>query len=142
MVSVSCDVRGCLRERVSVNVGWSGVLWFLSFLCVWYVLIRFPAHILMSHETLSKTYHTKTLSKHTTHKENSKTLAHRTTQHLYTHVLSNNHARHNYHSPLNNYANASTSILTEQYNPCNKASNKSQAPEDGCINIRNMLSSK
>ena len=25
---------------------------------------------------------------------------------------------------------------------CNNASNKSQAPEDGCINIRNMLSSK
>ena len=44
--------------------------------------------------------------------------------------------------PLNIYANASTSILTEQYNPCNNASNESQAPEDGCINIRNMLSSK
>jgi len=40
-----------------------------------------------------------------------------------------------------NYANASTSVLTEQYNPCNNASNKSQAPEDGCINIWNTLSS-
>ena len=28
---------GCLRERVSANVGWCGVLWLLSFLCVWYV---------------------------------------------------------------------------------------------------------
>jgi len=30
----------------------------------------------------------------------------------------------------------------EQYNPCNKSSNKSQTPEDGCISIRSMLSSK
>jgi hypothetical protein len=36
------------------------------------------------------------------------------------------------------YANAKTSILTEQHN----ATNKSQAPEDGCTNIRNVLSSK
>jgi len=35
-----------------------------------------------------------------------------------------------------------THIEPEQYNPCNNASNKSQAPDDGCINIRNMLSSK
>jgi len=28
------------------------------------------------------------------------------------------------------------------YNPRNNSSNKSQAPEDGCINIRNMWSSK
>ena len=33
----SRDVRGCLRRRVSANVGWCGVLWLLSFLCVWYV---------------------------------------------------------------------------------------------------------
>jgi len=32
--------------------------------------------------------------------------------------------------------------LPEQYNPCNNSTNKSQAPEDGCINTRNMLSSK
>jgi len=31
---------------------------------------------------------------------------------------------------------------SEQYNPCNNASNRSQAPEDGCINMRNILSSK
>jgi len=30
----------------------------------------------------------------------------------------------------------------EPYNPCNNSTNKSQAPEDGCINIRNMLNSK
>jgi len=30
----------------------------------------------------------------------------------------------------------------EQYNPWNKSTNKSQAPEDGCINIRNMLNIK
>jgi len=34
------------------------------------------------------------------------------------------------------------SILTEQYNPWNNSTNKSQAPEDGCINIRNTLSIK
>jgi len=33
-------------------------------------------------------------------------------------------------------------IEPEQYNPRNNSTNKSQAPEDGCINIRNMLSSK
>jgi len=35
-----------------------------------------------------------------------------------------------------------THIKTEQYNPWNNLTNKSQAPEDRCINIRNMLSSK
>ena len=35
-----------------------------------------------------------------------------------------------------------THIVPEQYNPWNNSTNKSQAPKDGCINIRNMLSSK
>jgi len=35
-----------------------------------------------------------------------------------------------------------THIEPEQYNPWNNWTNKSQVPEDGCINIRNMLSSK
>jgi len=35
-----------------------------------------------------------------------------------------------------------THIEPEQYNPWNNSINKSQAPEDGCINIRNMLSIK
>jgi len=35
-----------------------------------------------------------------------------------------------------------THIEPEQYNPCNNSINKSQAPEDGCINIRNMFSIK
>ena len=35
-----------------------------------------------------------------------------------------------------------THIEPEQYNPRNNSTNKSQAPEDGCINIRNMLSMK
>jgi len=35
-----------------------------------------------------------------------------------------------------------THIEPEQYNPFNNSSNKSQAPENGCINIQNMLSSK
>ena len=35
-----------------------------------------------------------------------------------------------------------TCIEPEQYNPWNNSSNKSQAPEDGCINIRNMLNIK
>ena len=30
----------------------------------------------------------------------------------------------------------------EQYNTWNNATNESQAPDDGCINIRNMLSIK
>ena len=33
----SRDVRGCLRKRVSVDVGWCCVLWLLSFLYVYYV---------------------------------------------------------------------------------------------------------
>jgi len=33
-------------------------------------------------------------------------------------------------------------IEPEQYNPWNNSTNNSQAPEDGCINIRNMLSIK
>jgi len=40
------------------------------------------------------------------------------------------------------HTNAITSILTEQYNPWNNSTNKSQAPEDGCMNIQNMLSIK
>ena len=35
-----------------------------------------------------------------------------------------------------------THIEPEQYNPWNNSTNKSQALEDGCINIRNMLSIK
>jgi len=35
-----------------------------------------------------------------------------------------------------------THIEPEQYNAWNNSTNKSQAPEDGCINIRNMLSIK
>jgi len=35
-----------------------------------------------------------------------------------------------------------TFVLTEQYNPWNNSTNKSQAPEDGCINIWNKLSTK
>jgi len=35
-----------------------------------------------------------------------------------------------------------THIKPEQYNTRNNSTNKSQAPEDGCINIRKMLSSK
>ena len=36
----------------------------------------------------------------------------------------------------------STHIEPDQCNPCNNSTHKSQAPEDGCINIRNMLSIK
>jgi len=41
-----------------------------------------------------------------------------------------------------NYNVTQTRIEPEQYNPWNNSTNKSQAPEDGCINIRNMLSIK
>jgi len=44
--------------------------------------------------------------------------------------------------PQPNHNVTPTRIEPEQYNPWNNSSNKSQAPEDGCINIRNMLSSK
>ena len=46
------------------------------------------------------------------------------------------------HSPLNKYANAINSILTKQYNPWNNSTNKTQGPEVGCINIRNMFNIK
>ena len=46
-------------------------------------------------------------------------------------------------TPLQAYNNVTqTRIEPEQYNPWNNSTNKSQAPEDGCINIRNMLSIK
>jgi len=44
--------------------------------------------------------------------------------------------------PQPNHNVTPTHIEPEQYNPWNNSTNKSQAPEDGCINIRNMLSSK
>ena len=44
--------------------------------------------------------------------------------------------------PQPNHTVTPTHIEPEQYNPWNNSTNKSQAPEDGCINIRNMLSSK
>ena len=40
------------------------------------------------------------------------------------------------------YRYHTTHIEPEQYNPWNNSTNKSQAPDDGCINIRNMLSIK
>jgi len=44
--------------------------------------------------------------------------------------------------PQPNHNVTPTHIEPEQYNPQNNSTNKSQAPEDGCINIRNMLSIK
>jgi len=44
--------------------------------------------------------------------------------------------------PQPNHNVTPTHIEPEQYNPWNNSSDKLQAPEDGCINIRNMLSSK
>ena len=44
--------------------------------------------------------------------------------------------------PQPNHNVTPTNIKPEQYNPWNNSTNKSQAPEDGCINIRNMLSIK
>jgi len=44
--------------------------------------------------------------------------------------------------PQPNHNVIPTHIVPEQYNPWNNSTNKSQAPEDGCINFRNMLSSK
>jgi len=44
--------------------------------------------------------------------------------------------------PQPNHTVTPTLIVPEQYNPWNNSTNKSQAPEDGCTNIRNMLSIK
>ena len=44
--------------------------------------------------------------------------------------------------PQPNHNVTPTRTEPEQYNPWNNSANKSQAPEDGCINIRNMLSIK
>ena len=45
-------------------------------------------------------------------------------------------------APQPNHNVTPTHIKPEQYSPWNNSTNKSQAPEDGCINIRNMLSIK
>jgi len=45
-------------------------------------------------------------------------------------------------APQPNHNVTPTRIEPEQNNPWNNSTNKSQAPEDGCINIRNMLSIK
>jgi len=49
-----------------------------------------------------------------------------------------------YHTtpPQPNHNVTPTNIEPEQYNPWNNSTNKSQAPENGCINVRNMLSIK
>jgi len=44
--------------------------------------------------------------------------------------------------PQPNHNVTPTHIEKEQYSPSNNSTNKSQSPEDGCINIRNMLSIK
>jgi len=44
--------------------------------------------------------------------------------------------------PQPNHNVTPSRIEPEQYNPWNNSTNKSQAPEDGYINIRNMLSIK
>jgi len=44
--------------------------------------------------------------------------------------------------PQPNHNVTPTHIEPKEYNPWNNSSNKSQAPEDGCINIWNMLSIK
>jgi hypothetical protein len=44
--------------------------------------------------------------------------------------------------PQPNHTVTPTHIEPEQHNPWNKATNKSQVPEDGCTNIRNMLNIK
>jgi len=44
--------------------------------------------------------------------------------------------------PNHNVTSTPAHIEPEQYNPWNNSMNKLQAPEDGCINIWNMLSIK
>jgi len=44
--------------------------------------------------------------------------------------------------PQPNHKVTPTHTEPQQYNPWNNSTNKSQAPEDGYINIRNMLSIK
>ena len=45
-------------------------------------------------------------------------------------------------SPQPNHTVTTKHIEPEQYNPWNNSINKSQATEDGCTNIRNMLSTE
>jgi len=47
-----------------------------------------------------------------------------------------------YHTTQAEPQRNTNNIVSEQYNPWNNSTNKSQAPEDGYINIRNMLSIK
>jgi hypothetical protein len=51
-------------------------------------------------------------------------------------------SRYHNTSPQPNHNVTPTHIVPEQYNPWNNSTHKSQAPEDGSINIRNMLSIK
>jgi hypothetical protein len=44
--------------------------------------------------------------------------------------------------PQTNHTVTPTHTVPKQYNTWNNSTNKSQAHEDGCINIRNMLSIK
>ena len=41
-----------------------------------------------------------------------------------------------------NYTNAKSSVFAEQDDRCGNSSTQSQAPEDGYINVRNMLSTQ
>ena len=42
--------------------------------------------------------------------------------------------------PQTNYTGTPTHIETRTHNQCGDTIEKSQAPDDGCINVRNMLS--
>ena len=44
--------------------------------------------------------------------------------------------------PMQIYTNAKSSVFTEQDDRCGNSTTQSQAPDDGYINVRNMLSTK
>ena len=111
-----------------------------------------PVHIPTSHllQIHSNIIHPSTprspqwsLSLRFPHQDSIHTLS---TKYYYFYQIKKNEAvlqsAYGYHTtpPQPNHNVTPTHIEPEQYNPWNNSTNKSQAPEDGCINIRNMLS--
>jgi len=49
---------------------------------------------------------------------------------------------HGYHYPKPSHTKTPTHIETRTHSQCGDTIEKSQAPDDGCINVRNMLSTE
>ena len=110
-------------------ISWVVLLWFD--VCCWstsaWTCIRTPHH----------PSHTTRLHQHTSNQGNT---THEITQQISRKLLKMDVLTSELHPdttpPQPNHNITPTHIVPEQYNPWNNATNKSQAPEDGCINIR------